>query len=418
MKLKLVGGIAVTHLFAKKKQTAVATMGVVFGISMFIVMISFMSGFNHFMEDAALDGSPHVRIYNPVRPAQEKIATIEKNSTAEWVVVQHQLPKNELPKLKNALQLWATIEAIPGVEGVAPQIATQAFFNNGPVKISGTIWGIDVERQKALFELSERMVEGSPDDLLASGDAILLGKGLAKKLAAKLGDKISITTPEGTQLLLRVVGIFSYGVAQQDETKSFATIKTVQKVLRKDPSYITDLNVRLNDYTKAKAFAQTLSTRLNVFAEDWQTANAPLLAGDQIRNAMTGIISFTLLLVAAFGIYNIMNMNIMNKMKDIAILKATGFGSGEIIGIFLLQSLIIGVAGGLLGLLLGFGCSCLLDATPFPAGDFMRIDTLPVRFDLRYYIAGLLFGIVTTLLAGYFPAKKASRIDPVQIIRG
>jgi lipoprotein-releasing system permease protein len=94
-------------------------------------------------------------------------------------------------------------------------------------------------------------------------------------------------------------------------------------VLQRDPSYITDLHIKLKDYTEAKATGKKIASTFNVYTEDWETANASLLAGDKIRNAMTGVISFTLLLVAGFGIYNIMNMNIMNKMKDIAILKAT-----------------------------------------------------------------------------------------------
>jgi lipoprotein-releasing system permease protein len=111
-------------------------------------------------------------------------------------------------------------------------------------------------------------------------------------------------------------------------------------------------------------------------------------------------------------------MNIVNKMKDIAILKATGFQGKDITGIFLLESLIIGVAGGLLGLLMGFTFSFLLSITSFPAGTFFRISTFPVNFKTSHYVLGVVFGFLTTLFAGYFPALKASRIDPVRIIRG
>jgi lipoprotein-releasing system permease protein len=105
-------------------------------------------------------------------------------------------------------------------------------------------------------------------------------------------------------------------------------------------------------------------------------------------------------------------------MKDIAILKATGFGGKDIVGIFLSQSVIIGTIGGLLGVAVGYACCLALDVTPFPEGDFFRMKTMPVNFNPKYFILGLWFGIVTTLFAGYFPAKKASNTDPVQIIRG
>ena len=154
------------------------------------------------------------------------------------------------------------------------------------------------------------------------------------------------------------------------------------------------------------------------YTEDWATANTAILAGEKIRNMLTYVVSITLLVVAGFGIYNIMNMTVINKIKDIAILKATGFEGRDIIAIFLLQAAFIGFTGGLLGLGIGFGISYLLSITPFDAGDFLSIKTFPVIFSAKYYIMGLLFGVVTTILAGYFPSRKASQVDPVAILRG
>ena len=418
MNWKLTSEIAVTHLTTKPKQTIVAMMGVMFGISMFIIMISFMTGVNNFMEDMAMDGSPHVRIYNPLQVEDETIIAGSHSNSHDWFVVHHQRPKNDLSKIKNALFLANEIEKLPQVQGVAPQVATQVFFNNGPIQISGTMSGIDVHKQQELFSLETKMDEGTLDNLLTSSNAIVMGKGLAEKVNVQLGDRVSVTTPEGNNLVLKVVGIFSYGMSAFDDSKSYASIATVQKILMRDPSYITDLHIKLKNINEAKAFANTLHQELNVYAEDWETANSSLLAGDKIRNTMTTVISFTLLLVAGFGIYNIMNMNIINKMKDIAILKATGFQGNDIIGIFLMQSVIIGILGGLLGIILGYGGCYLLSITPFPEAKFMRLKTLPVNFDTMFYILGLCFGFLTTLFAGYFPAKKASKIDPVRIIRG
>jgi lipoprotein-releasing system permease protein len=129
-------------------------------------------------------------------------------------------------------------------------------------------------------------------------------------------------------------------------------------------------------------------------------------------------VSFTLLVVAGFGIYNIMNMVITNKLKDIAILKAQGFTGADIIQIFLSQSLIIGIAGGLLGLLLGFLLSFGMSRVPFPEDGYVSIKFFPVLFESKYYFFGMLFGILTTFLAGMLPALKAAKIDPVAILRG
>lgn len=412
--------IAFTHLRTKPKQTVIAMLGVTFGISMFIIMISFMTGVNQFLEDMAMDNTPHVRIYKPIEIQDRKIIAQNMQPTAnDWLVVQHQKPKNDLSKIKNGMMLKQQLESMPEVLGVAPQVSSQVFYNNGPVQVPGYVYGIDVKMQDKLFGLGERMDEGNLDDLLKGSDVIVVGRGLAEKIGVTIGDRVSTTTPEGGNITLKVVGIFSFGIAAMDETRSYATLATVQKILQKDPSYVTDLNIKLKDIQLSHAFKEKLENQLkDVYIEDWETANASLLAGDKIRNVLTTVVCVTLLTVAGFGIYNIMNMNIINKMKDIAILKATGFQGNDITGIFLLQSLMIGVAGGLLGLIIGFFISYLLSITPFPAGDFIRMDTFPVNFKPIHYFFGVFFGFLTTLFAGYFPSRRASKIDPVEIIRG
>ena len=420
MNWKLIFQIAVTHLVTKKKQSLIAMLGVTFGISMFIIMISFMTGVNQFLEDMAMDKTPHVRIYKPIEIEDKKIiAEGTGNGENTWYVVRHQRPKNDIPKIKDGFLLMQQIDDMPEVQGVAPQVSTQVFYNNGPVQIPGTISGIDVKKQAQLFGLDQKMDQGELDDLQKGSNVIVMGRGLAEKMGVNMGDRVSITTPEGNNLNLKVAGIFSFGITSLDDTKSYATISTVQKVLQKDPSYVTDLNIRLKDVHDAVPFRKKLEGQLkNVVIEDWEKANAAILAGDKIRNIMTFVVCMTLLTVAGFGIYNIMNMNIINKMKDIAILKATGFQGRDITGIFLMQSLMIGVAGGVLGLLVGFFFSYLLSVTPFPEATFFRIKTFPVNFKPLHYTFGLLFGFLTTLFAGYFPSRRAAHIDPVQIIRG
>lgn len=420
MNWKLAFTIASTHLLTKKKQSIIAMLGVTFGISMFIIMISFMTGVNTFLEDMAMDNTPHIRIYKPIELKDKKIISqVRPNTGKDWFVLEHQRAKKELTKIKNGLILAQQLGKMPEVLGVAPQVSSQVFFNNGPTQIPGTLSGIDVDMQKKLFELDKKMDEGTVEDLLKGSDVIIVGKGLAKKMNVKLGDRVSITTPEGHNLNVRIVGVFSFGIAAWDETKSYATIATVQKIMGVDPSYITELHMKLKNKEEAVAFKQKLEKQYpNVYFEDWEKANASILAGTVIRNVMTTVVCVTLLVVAGFGIYNIMNMNIINKMKDIAILKATGFEGNDITGIFLLQSLMIGIAGGVLGLLIGWIVSFILSITPFPAGEVVRMKTFPVNFKLFHYASGLFFGFLTTLFAGYFPSKRAAKVDPVSIIRG
>jgi len=137
-----------------------------------------------------------------------------------------------------------------------------------------------------------------------------------------------------------------------------------------------------------------------------------------VRNIITYAVSVTLLIVAGFGIYNILNMFIYEKMNDIAILKATGFSGNDVMFIFISQALIIGIVGGLMGLGLGWFFSFLISSLPFETDALPTISTYPVNFDPSYYLIGICFAIVSTFLAGYLPARKAKNIDPVRILRG
>ncbi|HEV7348424.1 ABC transporter permease [Telluribacter sp.] len=415
MNLKIAYNIAQTHLLTKKKQTLVAMLGVTFGIAMFIVMISFMQGVNQFLEDSALDASPHVRIYKQI--TSDRPSLIEMVNPDGFNVVHHQKPKQELARIKNGLVIARHIELQPEVRGVSPQVSTQVFFNVGSVPVPGTLAGVDIMREEKLYRLSQRMKSGSIEDLQSNSNGVILGRLLARKLNLKVGDKVNVTSSTGGTALLRVVGIFSFGIQTVDDARGYVNQPKVQELIQKDANYITDLHIKMKDPMQAIPFGQQLARQYDYKVEDWATANQAILAGEKIRGVMTFVVSFTLLVVAGFGIYNIMNMNVMNKIKDIAILKATGFSGKDVIAIFMIQSVIIGLLGAVLGVFIGFSLSYMLSITPFNAGDFLAIDTFPVKFDLKYYVLGVLFGIITTLLAGYFPSKRAAKIDPVEILR-
>ncbi|ADB37884.1 ABC transporter permease [Spirosoma linguale] len=416
MDIRIASQIAQTHLLAKKRQTLVAMLGVTFGIAMFITMISFMQGVNQFLEDSALDASPHIRMYNEVNT--QRPGLIEQLNPGKFNVIYHQKPKDEQSRIKNGMTIAGRIERASGVLGVSPQVATQAFYNNGPIQISGTISGVDIDRENRLYKLTTRLKSGSLNALKTNPDGLIMGAVLADKLNVRVGDKVTVTTPRGGIRTLRVVGTFGFGIGTIDNTKSYGNLSTVQEMLQRDPSYITDIHIKMFDPLQAIPFGKQLRAIYWYYTEDWATANTAILAGEKIRNMLTYVVSFTLLVVAGFGIYNIMNMTVINKIKDIAILKATGFEGRDIIAIFLFQAVFIGVSGGLLGLGIGFGLSYLLSITPFDAGGFISIKTFPVIFEPKYYIMGLLFGVITTVLAGYFPSRKASQVDPVSILRG
>lgn len=408
------------HLLSRRRQTIVAMLGVTFGIGMFILMMSFMKGMNDFFEDILVSVTPDVRIYNDYKTdysssvARQYFGQDESN----WVVVHHPRPGQINLGLKNASGMIEDLRRQDGIQVVSPLVSAQVLFNYGPVQLGASLDGVDIRQEDRLFGLSEKMASGEPGNLLTADNGILLGYKLAAKLNVTTGDLVTATGPLGKPMRFRVVGTYKFGISTMDELKAYISIGDMQQLLGKSRSYVTDIRLKLNDKDQAAVMAPLLAKKYGYRAEDWETVNASIKAGNLIRDTFTYVLSFTLLLIAGFGIYNIMNMVIIGKMKDIAILKAEGFARKDILQIFLSQSLIIGVIGSIAGLIMGFSLSYALSKVPWPEDEFIVITHFPVNFNPLYYVVGVIFGVLTTALAGLLPALKASRIDPVAILRG
>jgi lipoprotein-releasing system permease protein len=237
-------------------------------------------------------------------------------------------------------------------------------------------------------------------------------------MSLQLGDRVQVSTIKGDIFPLKIVGIYQSGVADIDAIQSFVNLKTVQRILGEAENYITDINVKLFDIDKALPLSKKIEQQFNLTAIDINTANAQFETGTTIRNLITYAVSITLLIVAGFGIYNILNMLIYEKMNDIAILKAIGFSGKDVQYIFMSQAMIIGLVGGVLGLLIGFVFTNIISTIPFKTEALPTVDTYPINFNGWFYIIGIVFAMISTFFAGYLPSRKAKKIDPVKIIRG
>ena len=416
MRLLLAFQIAKTHLLSRIKQTAVATLGVTFGISMFIALGGLMTGLNDFTRELSMTSTPDIRIYNDL--VLDRPSILDEVWPEGLNVLHHPKPREIKRNLKNAFEMVRMINQDPRILGASAQLTSQVFYNYGPVELNGSIVGVDIVQENRLFDIQGKIVQGKMEDLITTRDGIIMGSGLAKKLNVTPGDRVSISTPEGFTMKLKVVAIFQMGLGAIDNVRSYANINTVQKILQKDKKYITDIHIKTKDMTQAKGISPEFTRLFGYKSEDWETANATMLVGEIFRNIITYAVSITLLIVAGFGIYNILNMTIYNKMRDIAILKATGFTSGDIRLIFMIQSLTIGMIGSLLGISIGFVLAYLISLVPFDAGDVISITHLPVNFSPNFYLIGVSFGIGTTAAAGYMPSRMAGKVPPIEIIRG
>jgi lipoprotein-releasing system permease protein len=418
MKLKLLASISKSLLLARWKQTLVAAIGVTFSITMFITLLSFMSGLNDLLDGLIVNRTPHVRLYNEIQPSKKQPIDIHFKYKEHYNFVSSVKPKNELLQIQNSGAIMQMLKNDPRVLGVAPKITAQVFYNVGAIDLTGVINGIDVEAENRLFLFKDYVTAGNYIDLKNTPNSIILGKGAAEKMLANIGDVIQVTTTKGERLQLKVVGYFQSGLQDIDKLQSYASMATTQKLLGESNAYVTDIQIKLKDILTAPLMAKEYGKLFEVEAIDIQTANSQFETGSSVRSLISYAVGITLLIVAGFGIYNILNMMIYEKMDSIAILKATGFSGQDVQKIFIGIAITIGLFGGMLGLLFGFGLSQLIDQIPFNTAALPTVKTYPINYNPKFYMIGTIFSIVTTYFAGYFPSRKASKIDPVIIIRG
>ncbi|WP_271765801.1 ABC transporter permease [Aquimarina algiphila] len=415
---KVILNIAKTHLVTKIKQTATAALGVTFGIGSYITLVCFMTGLNGMLDDLILNQTPHIHIFNEIEPSKKQPTDLYFEFQNTLNIVHSIKPKQSQKRIHNALPIINYLNKDPKVKGAIPQIKEQIFYIAGSIELGGNLTGIDILQEVELFNFKDYVVKGSPQALKNNDNGILLGAGVAEKMSLDIGDRVQVSTIKGDVFPLKIVGLYQSGIADIDNIQSFANVKTVQRILGQAENYITDINVKLFNIEDAIPLAQKIEQQFQLKAIDIKTANAQFETGTTIRNLITYAVSITLLIVAGFGIYNILNMMIYEKMNDIAILKAIGFSGKDVQFIFMSQAMIIGAVGGSLGLLIGFGLSHLIGSLPFETEALPTISTYPINHNPWFYIIGFSFAMISTFLAGYLPSKKAKKIDPVRIIRG
>jgi lipoprotein-releasing system permease protein len=402
--------IAITHIVTRKRQTLIAALGVTLGIGIFLFMNSLSSGFTKFSRDEIFKSSAHIKIYK----ADEITAPLSAQNDVDdnrIIINPHILETSKT--LVNPQHIMALMKAEPFVKNVLPQVNVDVFYYNGNSYMRGTANGTEILTADAMFNIKKYIVAGKLEDLQGNRNAIILGKVIADKLNLRPGDQVTVKSGQGISKSLTIKAIYFSGNILTDQSKSYINLSTAQQLSAQNSSYITTIFVNTLNPDKASEFAQKLQRLTTYTVEPWQVTNADMLSSDVVRGTLMRSISFSILIVAAFGIYNILNMTVMQKINDIAILKAVGFSGRDVIRIFVTEAVIMGVLGAVIGLGLGALLVALVKNIYMgpPVGYF------PVDFEFSLFMVSLGLGIGVTFFAGFFPAKKAANIDPVEIFR-
>ena len=406
--------IAKVHLASRFRQLLVAILSVSFGISMYIAMNSFMAGVNNIQTEITFTSMSHIKIYNDL--SEDITPIISKPKVSNTILMVNNARNIQYTQgIKNADVIKNELLNMPEINCVALQLNEKVFIRNGVSNTSASLSGIETVNENELFETAKYIVEGNLSELDKRSDGIILGVGLAQTIGVKTGNTISVSTSEGVSKTFKIIGLLESGSKGTDKTSALISIQTARQLFSKNKSYATDVLVNTYDYNNARTVAEKVRKLTDYKVESWQEGNDQLVSSSLLRDILAIAVSLTILIVAGFGIYNIMNMTVNEKIKEIAILKAMGFNGKDVIEIFLTQSVAIGLIGGLVGLFLINIIVQMLDIVPFTIASH---NTLPVEYNIKDYILAFSFGTIITLIAGYLPSRKASKVDPVEILRG
>lgn len=400
--------IAKKYIFSNKKLTTVAVMGVLLGMSVYIFMNSLLVGFDRSSNTSIFRSTSHIRVYKDDEISQ----VLVKEPKDHYIIVNPKVVPNN-NTIINPDKIQSIILAQKDVVVVTPQVNSNVFYNNGKSQISGLSVGIKPDEANLMYDIKSFMVEGNFDLLKSKPNGIVIGSGISEKMNLSVNDNINLTSSKGINRTFKIVGIFKTNNSVTDKSKSYINIAASQQLLKQGNSYITDINVNIKNPEKAEEIAKKISDLTGYKAEGWKQANETLMATNKMRKMIITFVSLTILLVAGFGIYNILNMTVSQKINDIAILKAMGFKGKDVIRIFVTQAVTIGLMGVIAGVIMATILITLLKRV-YLGGD---IGYFPVDYEPTKFVQGVAIGLIITFFAGYIPAKKAAKIDPVEIFR-
>jgi lipoprotein-releasing system permease protein len=409
MKLPVNIDIAQTHILKGFRQTFVAALGVSLGVAIYLFMNSLNSGFSDFSRDNIFESSAHLKIFRDDELSQPLLQDTDQEI---HVIVNPQI--TTLSKtIINPEFLLQTVKNEPYITNAIAQIDYTVFYNRGKTQVKGNGIGVDISEYNAMFNTEKHMVAGNLMDLQSNINGVVIGSGIAEKLSLNVGDNINMSSSYGVNKVLRIVGIFEFGNKMLDNSRSYVNTTTAQQFIKEGPSYVNTIYANTLDPEKTRLYTQQLQQITDYSVEDWKTTNEDIVSQENTRETMMTSISLSILVLAGFIIFNILSSTISQKIDDIAILKATGFSSRDVIVIFIVEALIMGVIGTLVGLALGTLLIFILSKIYMggPVGYF------PITYEWELYLTSFFLGLLMTFLAGYFPSRKASHVDPVDIFR-
>lgn len=417
--MRLIFFIALRQLWERKLLNGIALFGVALGVLVLIAMNSVLQGQQMKFKGEILKATSHVTLF--ARDSERGGArTLLKEYLGTDLVaerVHHVQPDGRERKIRRPHELIARLQELPEVDAACGSLVGQAIVSLGARDLGIELRGVDPIEQERCTNLSKYVKQGSWRALSTSSAGVVLGSRMARDLGAQAGDSVRIVAPGGGSQVLKVVAIYQTGVTAVDKLRLYVNFTAAQAVLHRADA-IERIDIRLRDPGIGPGFAARLRRLTGYDAESWQENNANLYALFDLQERIVAMVVFAILVVGGFGILAIQIMIVMQKTRDIAILRSVGLRRLDIMLIFFVQGVVVALLGAAVADLLGYQLIEFLGTLQIKSDGLVTSSTFLVYKDPRYYWYGLLFSLLTGVSASLLPAWRGSRIEPVDVLRG
>lgn len=405
--------VAWRHLVTSHGQTELTVGAVAVGVLLVVFLSSLINGLQIGLVDDVVGSIPHVSVEAATPDAKPLWQVPGRPSSAATAL-------EKITTRSKRIEQWervsAAIERIPGVKYVAPAVEGDGLVTRGAKTIGARLVGVIPAKQMQVVSLKSRIVEG--DFSAVDSQNIAIGTKMASDLGVRVGNRLRVASNLGQMQTFRVAAIFDMGIEQANESSVYMGLGAAQAMfgLGRD---VTNLNIRAAGMYDAKPIADQVRGITPLTVTSWMESNEAFLDTLKMQNTAAAIIQAMTLLASAFGVASVMIVFVVQKSKDIGILKSMGATSRQIRRIFILEGLGVGLGGALIGSGVGTGLCYLAKSLTIPGQMFggKQATIVPMQFDMSYVLLASVVAIVMGLMSSIVPAARAAKLDPVQAIR-
>lgn len=397
--------VALRYLREGRAQTALILAAVSIGVSVIVFLSALINGLQSSLLSQTLGSQPHVTLTAPDEVARP---LFDPSSVTAATIIE------KAPQRLRSIAQWPTVleqtELVPGVIAASPSVTGAAFAMRASAEAPVIVRGVEPERFLGVIDVRSKITSGQ--FRVSSSDAVV-GTELASKLGVTIGDKLRLRTAEGREAVMVVAGLFDLGNRDVNQRWVLTSLRTAE-MLFDLPGGVSIIELKVSDVFEAERIAVDLADRSGLEATSWMTVNAQLLSGLRSQESSKTMIQTFVVIAVALGIASVLIVSVVQKSREIGILRAVGTSARRILRVFLIQGATLGLAGSLFGCALGAGFSLFFERLAKNADGSPRF---PVDLNLELFGAASLLATMIGLFAAVIPARRAARLDPATVIR-